>query len=138
MFIPKPGKDHTPLKAWRPITLINCIGKLGEKVVAEESQQANLLLRHQLCSVEGKSAMDAVFREGPRVQLCLSNTGSTGWGLWDVKGGFQNVWEHEVLERIDKSEHGKRWKGWVRNFFRETEFSMEWDGVIKGRGRINV
>ena len=39
---------------------------------------------------------------------------------------------------MDKSEHGKRWKGWVKNFFRAREFSMEWDGDIKGRGRTNV
>ena len=35
VFIPKPGKDHTQLKAWRPITIINSIGKCWEKVVAE-------------------------------------------------------------------------------------------------------
>ena len=79
-----------------------------------------------------------MFREVTRVQQCLFNEGSTGWGLWDVKGGFQNVREHEVLERMDQSEHGKGWKGWVKNIFRKREFSMEWDGVIKGRGRTNV
>ena len=79
-----------------------------------------------------------MFREVTRVQCCLSNKGSGRWGLWDVKGGFQNVREHEVLKRMDKSEHGKRCKGWVRNFFREREFSMEWVGVINGTGRTNV
>ena len=138
VFIPKLGKDHTQLKAWRPITLINCIGTLREKVVAEELQQANLLNRHQFGSVKGRSAINAGFREVTRVQRCLSNKGSAGWGLWDVKGGFQNVREQEVLERMDKSEHGKQWKGWVKNFIRERECSMEWDGVTKGRGRTNV
>ena len=78
VFIPKLGKDHTQLKAWRPITLINCIGKLGEKVVVEELQQANLLHRHQFGSVKGRSAIDAVFREVTRVPRCLSNKGSAG------------------------------------------------------------
>ena len=36
VFIPKLSKDHTQLKHWRPINLINCVGKLVEKVVAEE------------------------------------------------------------------------------------------------------
>ena len=36
VMIPKPGKDHTQLKGWRPINLINCVCKLGEKVVADE------------------------------------------------------------------------------------------------------
>ena len=78
VFIPKPGKDHTQLKAWRPITLINCIGKLGEKVVAEELQEAKLLHRHQFDNIKGRSAIDAVFREVTRVQQCLSNKGSVG------------------------------------------------------------
>ena len=138
VFIPKPGKDHTQLKAWSPITLINCICKLGEKVVAEELQQANFLHRHRFGSVKGRSAIDAAFRRVTRVQRCLSNKGSAGWRLWDVKGVFQNVRKQEVLEKIDKSKHGNQWKGWVKNFFREREFSMEWDGVTKGRGRTNV
>ena len=40
VFIPKPSNDHTQLKSWR---LINCIGKLEEKVVADELQEAGLV-----------------------------------------------------------------------------------------------
>ena len=39
VFIPKPNKDHKAAKEWRPINLINCIGKLAEKVVADELQE---------------------------------------------------------------------------------------------------
>ena len=67
VFIPKPNRDLALLKAWRPITLINCIGKLGEMVVADELQQAGLLHRHQFGRVKGRSAIDAVFREAQRV-----------------------------------------------------------------------
>jgi len=35
VMIPKPRKDHSKTKGWRPINLINCISKLGEKVVAD-------------------------------------------------------------------------------------------------------
>ena len=67
VFIPKPGKDHTQLKAWRVITLINCIGKLEDKVEAEELQAGNHLHRLQFVSVKSRSAIDAVFREVARV-----------------------------------------------------------------------
>jgi len=43
VMIPKPGKDHYKTKGWRPINLINCIGKLGEKVVADRLQESGLL-----------------------------------------------------------------------------------------------
>ena len=35
VLIPKPGGDLTQTKNWRPLNLINCIGKLGEKVVVD-------------------------------------------------------------------------------------------------------
>ena len=35
VMIPKPGKDHKPVKGWRPIALANTIGKLADKLVAE-------------------------------------------------------------------------------------------------------
>ena len=36
VMIPKPGKDSRSIKAWRPIKLINCMGKLAEKKVADK------------------------------------------------------------------------------------------------------
>ena len=32
-------EDHRAAKGWRPINFINCIGKLAEKVVAENLQE---------------------------------------------------------------------------------------------------
>ena len=81
VFIHKPNRDLALLKAWRPITHINCIGKLVEKVVADELQQAGLLHRHQFSSINDRSAINAVFREVTRVQRCLSAGGKAGWGL---------------------------------------------------------
>ena len=35
VLIPKPVRDLTRTKNWRPLNHINCVGKLGEKVVAD-------------------------------------------------------------------------------------------------------
>ena len=35
VLIPKPGRNLTQTKNWRPLILNNCIGKLGDKVVAD-------------------------------------------------------------------------------------------------------
>ena len=42
VFIPKPNKDYKPAKGWRPINFIHCIGKLVEKVVTDELQEAGV------------------------------------------------------------------------------------------------
>ena len=140
VMIPKPGKDHQQVKGWRPINLINCIGKLSEKVVADHLQEAGVFHRWQFGSVKGRSATEAVFRQVVRAQRCLEKGGRVGWGMWDVKGGFGNSREAVVrswiLERSPAA--WQRWGTYVENFFRPRKFLVEWDGKTRGQGVTNI
>jgi len=138
VIIPKPGKDHNKTKGWRPINLINCIGKLGEKVVANRLQESGLLHSHQFGSVKRRSPTEAALRVVTKAQRCMARGGAVGWGLWDVKRGFQNVREEDVITELKKSEEGRKWIPWYREFFRAREFEMEWDGRVQGRRRTNI
>ena len=64
VFIPKLGKDLTLAKNWRPLNLINCVGKLGEKVVADKIEDFGGDLFHhlQFASVRGRLAVDVLYR----------------------------------------------------------------------------
>ena len=110
VFIPKPGRDLTLTKSWRPLNLINCVGKLGEKVVADRIQDYGKDLFHhlQFGSVRGRSAIDVLYRSVVRARKCLAAGGAVGWGFWDVKGGFQNVVGSEVLGCLDGVEGTRR------------------------------
>lgn len=48
------------------------------------------------------------------------------------KRKVSNVRETGIIGRMNRSE------GWIRNLFRDREFSMEWDGTIRGRGKTSV
>ena len=61
-----------------------------------------------------------------------------GWCFWDVKGGFQNVCEKDVIRELEKSEEGIKWITWVRGFFRARRFEVEGDGRIRGGGKRNL
>ena len=87
--------------------MINCIGKLVEKVVADVLQGCRLLHKHQFRSVEGRSATEAALRTVTRAQQCPAKEEAVGWGFWDVKGGFQNVKEEDVIQELEKSEEGR-------------------------------
>ena len=93
VLIPKPGRDLTQTKNWRPLNLINCIGKLGEKVVADRIQDEGSSILHpqQYGSVRGCSAVNVLYRSVVKARQSLEGGGSVGWAFWDVKGGFQNV-----------------------------------------------
>ena len=40
VMILKQGKDHSKMKGWRPINVINRVAKLEEKVVADRLQES--------------------------------------------------------------------------------------------------
>ena len=61
VMIPKPGKDHTAVKGWRPIVLANTVGKLSEKVVAIELQRHDELWHDRaFAGRRGRGAIDSV------------------------------------------------------------------------------
>jgi len=78
VMIPKPGKDYNKTKGWRPINLINCIGKLVEKVVANRLQESGLLHQHQFGSVKGRSVTEATLRVVTKAQRCMPRGGAVG------------------------------------------------------------
>ena len=136
VLIPKPGRDLTQTKNWRPLNLINCIGKLGEKVVADRIQEEGRSILHheQYGSVRGRSAVDVLYKSVVKARQCLENGGLVGWAFWDVKGGFQNVRSVEVLDRIGGCGPLWCWLSWLERFMSPREFEVAWDGSVRGRG----
>ena len=124
VFIPKPNKDHKAAKGWRPINLINCIGKLAEKVVADKLQAAGLFHKGQYGGIKGRSALEAMTRALTRAQRALARGGQVLWVMEDVKGGFNNVLGQEVLDAVARSEK-RGWGRWLRDFFRPRQFEVE-------------
>jgi len=43
-----------------------------------------------------------------------------------------------VIRELEKSEEGKKWTPWVKEFFRAREFELEWDGKVRGKGKTNI
>ena len=136
VLIPKPGRDLTQTKNWRPLNRINCIGKLGEKVVADRIQEEGSSILHyqQYGSVRGRSAVDILYKSVVSARQCLDHGGSVGWAFWDVKGGFQNVRSADVLSRIGRCGPLRCWLSWLERFMSPREFEVAWDSSVRGRG----
>ena len=43
-----------------------------------------------------------------------------------------------VLRKLQETKEGKRWSGWISKYFRQRDFTIEWDGKIRGNGKTNV
>ena len=136
VLIPKPGRDLTQTKNWRPLNLINCVGKLGEKVVADGIQEeGSLILHHQQYGlVCRRSAGDVLYKSVVEARQCLEGGGSVGSAFWDIKGSFQNVQGAAVLGRLAGCGPLRCWVSWLRRFMSPTEFEVAWDGKARGKG----
>jgi len=43
-----------------------------------------------------------------------------------------------MIRELEKSEEGRKWILWCREFFRAREFEMKWDERVRERGRTNI
>ena len=136
VLIPKPGRDLTQTKNWRTLNLINSIGKLGEKVVADRIQEegGSILHHQQYGLVLGCSAVEVLYKSVVKASQCLEHRGSVGLAFWDVQEGFQNVRSVEVLNRIRGCGPLRCWLSWLERFMSPREFEVKWDGSVRGRG----
>lgn len=84
----------------RPINLINCTGKLAEKVVADELQEIVYLHRHQFGAVKGRSAIDALARVTTIAQKSLRSGKQVTAKFKDVRSAFGATRLQGLLEAI--------------------------------------
>ena len=73
VLIPEPGRNLTQTRNWRPLNLINCIRKLGEKVVADRIQEegSSILHHQQYGSVRGRTTVDVLYKSVMKARQCL-------------------------------------------------------------------
>ena len=136
VLILKPGRDLTQTKNWRPLNLIDYIGKLDEKVMADRIQEegSSILHHQQYGAVRGRSAVDVLYKSVVKARQSLEGGGSVASAFWDVKGGFQNVRSAEVLARMEGCTPLRCWLPWLERFMSPREFKVAWDGGVRGRG----
>lgn len=90
---PKPGKDKTTIRAWRPINLINYIGKLAKKVVADELQETGHLHKHQF---EARQRKVNNRRSGQSDHFYTEEPQSRGSGQGKIQGCQECLWGYKV------------------------------------------
>jgi len=96
VVIRKPSKDdYTKRKAHRSISLLSCMGKGIEKVVAEllseEAERRGLLSDKPFRSQKGRSAIDAVAIIVDRAHAAWTNGHIAGMLLMDIMAAFPSV-----------------------------------------------
>jgi len=136
-MIPKPGKDRTKVKGWRPIVLTNTVGKLGEKVMANKLQRVTDLF-HTLryCSRINRSAIDSMMIITSTVQKEIAKGNQATLLGKDVVSAFNNVRTTKLLA-ILRRQNLEQEADFCQTFRRPRAFQLTWDSEERGKARMD-
>jgi len=132
VVILKPNKpDYGVAKAYRVITLLNCLGKVVEKVAAnanaEECEQRRLHHDGQFGCRQRRSAIDAVGRLMKRVEDAWGRGNTAAVLLMDVKGAFPHVAKGNLIKRMEEMGFEADLVRWVESFMEDRKVIMSMD-----------
>ena len=104
-MIRKPNKPNYILaKHYRGISLLNCLGKVVEKVAVEilskRCERLELLYSGQFGSRKMRSSIDAVVKLIATVEHAWKHKRIAGTLLLDIKGAYPNVDRRMLLKRL--------------------------------------
>lgn len=104
IMIPKPGKDRTQVKSYRPISLLPILSKLFERILLEKMlphiNQNGVLPNHQFGFRNKHSTIEQVHKISNCIKTALDeNKYCTGVFL-DIAQAFDKVWHEGLIFKI--------------------------------------
>ena len=131
--IPKPGKDdYSQAKSYRVISLLDCLGKVMEKVAAyllsNQCERTGALHQGQYGSRSQRSAVDAVGLAIARTQQAWSQKKMVGALLMDVSAAFPSAARDCLVRRMRELGLDEGLIQWTDSFMRDRRIIMNING----------
>lgn len=102
--IPKAGKDHKYIENYRPISLLDAVGKIFEKTVLNRissfSASHNIIKDEQFGFKHGHSTIHQVKRIVNSIKTNKATRKSSGMLIFDVEKAFDSVWHQGLLYKL--------------------------------------
>jgi len=134
VVIPKPSKpDYSLPKAYRPISLLECCGKLLEKIIAKrilsDAHFFNILPPTQFGSCDYHSAVDAALCLTHYAQAAVKCGMVASVVLFDVQGFFDNINIQRIVHIFRNLGFPSSLCDWVSSFLSDRQVQLSFNGV---------
>ena len=133
--IPKPNRaDYTLAKNFRPISLLECLGKLLEKVVAKiiysEMARHALVPTTQFGGRNASSTLDAGLTLLHDIQAAhRSKKGmKAGLLLFDIQGFFDNINHERMIQTFANLGFAPELTSWCHSFLKDRTVRLKFNG----------
>jgi hypothetical protein len=133
--IPKAGRaDYTIAKNYRPISLLECLGKLVEKVVTrlmyQEIIKYDLVPTNQFGGRVASSTVDAALCLIHDVQSAHAAGLRTGICLFDIAGFFDHVNRPRLIQLIRDLGFAPEIVKWCKSFLADRTVRLKFNGIL--------
>ena len=134
VVIPKPGKDdYSQAKSYRPISLLETLSKLIEKVMLKrflyDIDKYSLIPTTQFGTRAFSCTMDAGITLLHDVEHALRNGQKCAALLFDIKGFFDNVHKDRMAATIGNLGYSDGVKAWALSFLSARRVRMAFNGT---------
>jgi len=131
--IPKPSKiDYWVAKAYRPISLLKCCGKLLEWIVSKrvllDAARFHLFPPRQFRSHDYHTAPDAVLSMIHMVQTSVKSRQVAALLLFDIQGFFDNLHVNCLVHVFRLLGFAPSLCDWVRSFLTDRRITLSFNG----------
>ena len=131
--VPKPHKpDYSIPKAYRPISLLECCGKLLEKIIAaqvlHDLNTFSILPPNQFGSRDNHSAVDAAMSLVHTAQQGLASGHPVVVILFDIQGFFDNIQKDRTVHLFDILGFPDSVIQWIQAFLSGRSVSLHFNG----------
>jgi len=134
IVIPKPAKpDYSLPKAYRPISLLECCGKLLEKIIAKrilhDIHQYDILPPSQFGSRDYHCAVDAALCLVHNAQAAVRAGFVASVILFDIQGFFDNINIARIVQIFRNRGFPPSLCDWVRSFLSDRHVHLSFNGM---------
>lgn len=138
--IAKPGKPTTDPHSYRPISLLNAMGKILEKIIQTrliaEIEQKNLLPEYQFGFRKGHSTTHQAMRIKRFIQRNKHNKRSTGMLLLDIEKAFDTVWHDGLISKLIDMKLPTYMIRMINSFIRNRSFAVHINNAVSTNKNI--
>ena len=133
--VPKPNKpDYSVPKAYRPVSLMECTGKLLEKVIAKRitndiALYPDILPSNQFGSRPQHNTTDAALALVHRIQATRSSGYHAALILFDISGFFDHIDTGRTRDILEKKGFPSTLVKWVFSFLTDRSASIRLDAT---------
>ena len=106
-MVPKPGKDLSSAKNYRPISLLSCLGKLFERLLAgrlsKYIEQKGLFNKNQSGYRKGKMSSDHLLRLVEESHVGFREGEEMAGLFLDAEAAFNKCWHDGIRCKLNKN-----------------------------------